>query len=132
MDFNGFKQYKKQLSAFGALTLLGAINYLALTPLKFMASGLGIILFYHFHRKFKEDFNMPMLFKRDSPSKWGAYFGGLTGGVSGLYGATRVSELTFLEFGAELSMITVYVALVSLLMTGSILEDVKRGNIEVN
>lgn len=127
MDLNKIKQFKPQLAALAGLLLLGILNYFAQTPLKFLVSGLGVIMLYYFVKQYRKDFESKLLFKRNNPNKWGGYFGGLAGGLGGVYGAVRATQLTIIGFAAELSMILIYVALFSLLITATVLEDVKRG-----
>lgn len=112
--------------------ILAAVNYLAHTPLKFAASMIGLTAFIYASRKLDEQFGVPVIFlRRDGPNYWSGAFGGLVGAISGLYGATAVDQMPVPEFAANLGLITVFLALGTALLMGTVLQDVEDGYLEV-
>lgn len=123
---------KLQAGVLVALAVVFVINFVARTPLYLVMSGAGLIGFYFAAKRLQEQFTVPIVFRRDQGlNYWGGAFGGLVGGLSGYYGAFRVNEISLMEFGAELSLITVILVLCSTLFMGTVLQDVKDGYIEV-
>lgn len=115
-----------------AAVILTAVNYLAHTPLKFAASIIGLTGFIYASRKLDEQFGVPVIFlRREGTNYWSGAFGALIGAISGFYGATVYEHLTAPEFAANLGLITVYLALATALLMGTVLQDVKDGYLEV-
>lgn len=115
-----------------AAVTLTAVNYLAHTPLKFAASIIGLTAFIYASKKLDEQFGVPVIFlRREGKNYWNGAFGGLIGAISGMYGATAFEQLTVPEFAANLGLITVYLALGTALMMGTVLQDVEDGYLEV-
>lgn len=130
---SGNEDRKLLIAGFLCFTVLTAINYFAHTPLKFIASTIGLVAALYSARKLKQQFDVPLVFiRRNSLNYWGGAFGGLTGGMSGLYGATRNFEaLTFAEFFSELALGTVYLVLVLVLFMGTVLQDIEDGYLNI-
>lgn len=115
-----------------AAIILAVVNYMAHTPVKFAASIIGLTAFIYASKKLDEQFVVPVIFlSRDNPNYWSGAFGGLIGMISGFYGATAYEQLTVPEFAANLGLITVYLALSTALVMGTVLQDVEDGYIEV-
>ena len=115
-----------------AAVILTAVNYLAHTPLKFAASIIGLTAFIYVSKKLDEQFGVPVIFlRRDGPNYWSGAFGALIGAISGMYGATAYEQLTVPEFAANLGLLTVYLALATALLMGTVLQDVEEGYLEV-
>ncbi len=124
---------KVQISTLLAAATVTALNYLANTPLILVASLPGLAACYYAAKKLKRQFDIPLAFvRREKTNYWGGAFGGLIGGISGIYGATRSFEqFSVLEFGAELSLITIFLVLACLLFMGTVLKDIEDGYIEI-
>lgn len=115
-----------------AAVTLTAVNYIASTPVKFTASIIGLTAFIYASKKLDEQFGVPVIFlRRDGPNYWSGAFGGLIGAISGIYGATAYGQLTVPEFAANLGLITVYLALGTALLMGTVLQDVEDGYLDV-
>ena len=120
------------IGGLAAAITLTAVNYLAHTPLRFAASMIGLTGFIYASKKLDEQFGVPVIFlRRDGPNYWSGAFGGLIGGISGLYGATAYENLTVPEFASNLGLITVFLSLATALLMGTVLQDVKDGYLEV-
>ncbi len=115
----------------GALVLTG-INYAAHTPLIYIASMLGFAACLYVSWRLVDRFDVPLFFiRRDTLNYWGGAFGGVLGGVSAFYGFTRASaDVPFTGLAAELALAVVYLTLVLLLYTGTLLQDIEDGYIE--
>jgi FtsH-binding integral membrane protein len=124
---------KIQLAGISAVTIVSILSYITHSPLKFILAVAGIVSCVYAAKKLKDQFNAPLVFiRRNGVNYWGGAFGGLIGGVSGLYGATRdLDKISFAEFGVDLSLITIYLVLGCILFMGTVLQDVKDGYIEL-
>ena len=133
MDLNLSFDRKLQITGTIAIIIVAAINYLAHTPLKNFAALLGIVLCIYAARKLHKQFDVPLIFlRRNGANYWGGAFGALIGGISGYYGATRnFDKITLAEFGADLSLITIYLTLATLLFMGTVLKDIQDGCLEL-
>lgn len=131
MEFDSDK--KIYLSGLLAVLVVIGLNYITHTPLKLIASLIGIIGCVYAAKKLREQFDVPLIFvRRNGANYWGGAFGGIIGGISGFYGATRnFEEISFAEFGVDLSLLMIYLALIFTLFTGTILQDIEDGYIEV-
>lgn len=133
LDFVGILEGRKlQAGVLIALAAVFVINFVARTPIYLVVSGAGLIGFYFSAKRLQEQFEVPIIFRRDEGlNYWGGAFGGVVGGLSGYYGAFRVNEISLMEFAAELSLISVILILCSTLFMGTVLQDVEDGYIEV-
>lgn len=115
------------------MIVVTVLSYIAHSPLKFMLAVIGIGACVYAGKKLKEQFDIPLFFiRRDGLNYWGGAFGGLIGGASGLYGATRnFDKVSFAEFGVDISLITIYLVLGCILFMGTVFQDIEDGYLEV-
>ena len=116
-----------------SVLIVAVLNYLAHSPLIFILSVLGLIGTFYAGKKLREQFNVPLIFiRREGLNYWGGAFGGLLGGLTAFYSSTwSLGPLNPAEFGARLSLFTIYLVLICTLFMGTVLQDVKDGYIEV-
>ncbi|WP_414836313.1 hypothetical protein [Candidatus Nanohalococcus occultus] len=124
---------KLGIAGFAAVLVVGVLSYFAHTPIRFLISVLGIAAVVYSMKKLSDEFDLPLAFvRRDGLNYWGGAFGGLVGGLSAFYGSTRNFEaLGFLEFGVDLSLLVIFLMLAVALHTGTVLQDIKDGYIEL-
>lgn len=123
------------LQIIGAATIIAVtvLNYLAHSPLVFIASILGLVMLFYATKKLKKRFNVPLIFiRREGVNYWGGAFGGLIGLLSAFYGSNLgTAALTPSEFGSRLLLFTIYLVLACTLFTGTIMQDIEDGYIGV-
>ncbi|MFB6203038.1 MAG: hypothetical protein ABEK01_00955 [Candidatus Nanohaloarchaea archaeon] len=119
--------------ALGGVVVLAAVNYFAGTPVRFFVSISGLAGFVYAARRLTRQFDVPLIFvRRDGVNYWGAAMGGLIGGISGLWGASRgMTSSSFDIFLADLGMLVVYLVLLLTLTMGTVLQDIEDGYLSV-
>lgn len=124
---------KLQIAGLSALIIVTALSYIAHSLVKYILALIGIGACFYACRKLKDHFGIPLFFiRRDGLNYWGGAFGGLIGGVSGLYGSTQnFDKISLAEFGVDISLITIYLVLGCTLLMGTILQDIEDGYLEV-
>lgn len=122
-----------QLAGFSAVIVVTVLGYIAHSPLKFLLAIIGIGNCVYTGKKLKDQFDIPLFFiRRNGLNYWGGAFGGLIGGASGLYGTTRnFEQISFADFGLDISLITIYLVLGCILFMGMIFQDIEDGYLEV-
>lgn len=124
---------KLQIAGLSAVIIVTILSYIAHSPVKFILGIIGICACVYAAKKLKDRFDIPLFFiRRNGLNHWGGAFGGLIGGASGLYGTTRnFDQISFAEFGVDISLITIYLVLGCILFMGTIFQDIEDGYLEV-
>lgn len=114
----------------GALALTG-LNYLANTPLRYIASMIGLVSLLYATDRLTDRFDIDLLFIRDDGlNYWSGAFSGLLAGIMGFYGTMAYNSSSFMAVIVDLSLIFIYLLLLIVLFTGTILQDIEDGYIE--
>lgn len=125
-----WKDRKIELTGLATFILITVINHVAQTPVIYILTMIILAATVYASRKFRQQFDAKLFFTRNGGTNyWSGGFSGVLAFTMSLY--TSSLEVSFAEVIAIITAITLFAVLMTTLFYGSILQDIRKGKIEI-
>lgn len=123
------KKRSIELTGISALLLVTSLNIVSQTPVIYIFTVISLLATIIAVKRFRQKFGAKLFFKRNGGwNHWSGAFAGILAFMMSMYAQTIEA---FPRALAEISAITVFVTLMTTLFYGSILQEIKSGEISV-